>query len=411
MENGLTKLVPFDVAKDELLVMAKDYTGLIVTKETFESAKKARAVLREKRFFIQNIEKQNNDNINDLKKQNKENAAELIAIIEPIEKQIDSGIKEIENEKERIKKEKQEAEQRMIQARVQKLFVLGMQFNGIAYTLGEAKINSLEVKELSEEQFNQVTMQVEIEFNKIQETKAEEARKQAEEKASIEAQKKAQQEEKERLNKQAMELEEQKAAALKQQKEIQDKADAEIAAKEKAIKEQQDKIAKEQADKQAEIDRQIKELANAVKQKRNDELRPFIIFIRDYSTMIGMEESVYQKEFDNIKIAAKQHYEYEAKTKQEEIDRAAEKATKEAEAKQKADAEAKLKAEKDAIAEAERQKELMPDKAKLIDLATGVSIFVDTFKLKNKKANNIYLTAKQMFKEVSDQILKSTEAL
>ena len=47
--------------------------------------------------------------------------------------------------------------------------------------------------------------------------------------------------------------------------------------------------------------------------KRDAELMPYIIFICDYSKMLNMDEKDYQKELSEIKIGAKQHYEYEAK--------------------------------------------------------------------------------------------------
>jgi len=66
-------------------------------------------------------------------------------------------------------------------------------------------------------------------------------------------------------------------------------------------------LAEKQAKEKAEKDLIIK--------KRSDELRPYIIFIRDYNGMINMSEVEYQKEFKDIYEAAKQHYEYEAKEK------------------------------------------------------------------------------------------------
>lgn len=64
---------------------------------------------------------------------------------------------------------------------------------------------------------------------------------------------------------------------------------------------------------------------------RNNELRPFIIFIRDYNKMLSLEENEYQKELDEIKIGAEQHYKYEAEQQEKA-------------AKERAENEAKLKA-------------------------------------------------------------------
>ena len=47
--------------------------------------------------------------------------------------------------------------------------------------------------------------------------------------------------------------------------------------------------------------------------KRNAELRPFIVFIRDYSKMLNMTEDDYKKEFSEIKKGAELQWEFERK--------------------------------------------------------------------------------------------------
>jgi hypothetical protein len=120
-------LATFESTMDDLITLVNDYANIVVNDETFEEAKKARATLRNKRVEIQKIEKQNTDQLNDLKNQNWANAEKLIAIITPTEDKIDSGIKAIENrkaeakaEKERIEREKIEAAIRLDQERVAK---------------------------------------------------------------------------------------------------------------------------------------------------------------------------------------------------------------------------------------------------------------------------------------------------
>ena len=64
-----------------------------------------------------------------------------------------------------------------------------------------------------------------------------------------------------------------------------------------------------------EIERLKKENEEKLKVRinRNGELKPYIIFIRDYNKMLDLNEEDYQKEFLEIQRAAKEHYEYEAK--------------------------------------------------------------------------------------------------
>ena len=75
--------------------------------------------------------------------------------------------------------------------------------------------------------------------------------------------------------------------------------------------------------------------------KRNTELRPFIVFIRDYSKMLNMTEDDYKKEFSEIKKGAELQWEFErkeqirkqAEAEQKEKDLAAERAKAESERK------------------------------------------------------------------------------
>ena len=48
-----------------------------------------------------------------------------------------------------------------------------------------------------------------------------------------------------------------------------------------------------------------------IKDKRNAELRPYIIFIRDYNKMISLPENEYQKELSDIKRGVKEQIEFE----------------------------------------------------------------------------------------------------
>lgn len=75
--------------------------------------------------------------------------------------------------------------------------------------------------------------------------------------------------------------------------------------------------------------------------KRNAELRPFIVFIRDYPKMLNMTEDDYKKEFSEIKKGAELQWEFErkeqirkqAEAEQKEKDLAAERAKAESERK------------------------------------------------------------------------------
>lgn len=106
---------------------------------------------------------------------------------------------------------------------------------------------------------------------------------------------------------------------------------------------------------------------------RTEELKPYIVFIRDYNALIESDEDSYQKQLSDIKKAKSDQDEFDRKKAQEE----AEKAAKEKEAREKAEAEAerlkkekeareaKEKADQEAEAKAKREAEKAPELEKI----------------------------------------------
>lgn len=111
--------------------------------------------------------------------------------------------------------------------------------------------------------------------------------------------------------------------------------------------------------------------------KRNKELQPYIVFIRNYNDLINKSESEYQKEFKDIKIGAEQHWEHQKqkeieaerledeKQKAIEVEQKKQDAILQKERQAKAKLEAELKAKKDAeiLEEKKRQEVISVQKA------------------------------------------------
>jgi colicin import membrane protein len=78
----------------------------------------------------------------------------------------------------------------------------------------------------------------------------------------------------------------------------------------------------EQARIKAENDRLQKEKDEADKrmEARSNELKPYIVFIRDYNALIKSDEADYQKQFADIKKGAEDHWEYERQQQAKAID-------------------------------------------------------------------------------------------
>jgi colicin import membrane protein len=178
-------------------------------------------------------------------------------------------------------------------------------------------------------------------------------------------------------------------------------------------KAEEDRIAREKAEAEererirAENEKLKKEAE--LKEKRNAELRPYIIFIRDYNKMLNMSDSEYKKEFQDIKKGAEDHWEYERK---EQIRKAnEEEAEKEKQRKEREAYEAKIRAEREereriqkeleAKAEAERkareeeearmQAELNKgDSDKVSDLINDLNEIKTKYSFKSKKNQKMY---------------------
>ena len=111
-----TEVISLDfdgIKEQELHQLAKDYANLVVTEEkaSFDAGKKARLALRNERYNIQNIVKEKKAILNEVKKKIEDKGDKYISIILPAEEHIDSQIKEIEAEQNRIKEEKRLAEE------------------------------------------------------------------------------------------------------------------------------------------------------------------------------------------------------------------------------------------------------------------------------------------------------------
>lgn len=198
--------------------------------------------------------------------------------------------------------------------------------------------------------------------------------------AKIEAERKAEEEriakekaEAEAIEQQRLENERLKAEAEKREKEIQ----AERKANEL-------KLAEERAKIEAEATR-----LNEIKQKRSKELQPYIVFIRDYNSLINKSESEYQAEFSDIKKGAKDHWEFEESERAKELEKA----------KANAEREAKLKALELANQKAIEEKKKEEDKAKKeadrllkAPIKKQIKILIDNLVFPDSKINHETLT-------------------
>jgi len=150
-------------------------------------------------------------------------------------------------------------------------------------------------------------------------------------------------------------IEEAKAEALR----IETERLAELE-KQKAIQAENDRLKKEQ------------EAKDELRKTRSPLLQPYIVFIRDYNTLIDKPETEFVKELEEIKKGAEDHWEHERQEAKKEAIRI------EKEAKIKAEADAKLKAEQEARAKEENTKKEAEKLAKT-PIKNQLTAWIDTF--------------------------------
>lgn len=298
MENSLAVL---DAREQGLIKLANDLKGLTISgledREGFLKVSEARKSLKSERVQIEKDAKQLRDSAVKFQKAVIAREKELIGIIEPTENELyqeEEKYKKLKAEQER-EKEKQAIQK--TQDRVNKLAKFGK------------AMDYFELKHLSDERFNEIATQAEIDFNTEQE-------KIAQEKAEAE---RLRAEEYERLRAERIALDLQKA---------------------------------EQERKERELRQQDIERVEAERRRQED---------------IKAETDRIQKEREELEREKRQHEEQIRleKAKKE----AAERARIEEQERIKREEKEKIERERLAKAEAERQEALKPDKDKLMQYA------------------------------------------
>lgn len=184
----------------------------------------------------------------------------------------------------------------------------------------------------------------------------------------------------------------------------------EEAAKRKEIRIENEKLKKEAIEREKAIEEERKALEE-IRIKRGKELQPFIVFIRDYNNLIGLDEKKYRKELADILKGAELQWELERKEQlkkdeEEQKQRAAnieagkqrkiaeeaaaqekiKREALEAELEEKKDAELKAEANRQAAIEAELTK---GDADKMLSLIEDLNNLTTKYSFKSKKHKTI----------------------
>jgi len=222
-------------------------------------------------------------------------ANEYQALINPIENDADAKLLLIDNAvKEAQEKAEREAKERT-DNRVTELIANGISFNGSLYQLNDINVSIQFITELPTEEYDNFLAKVKSENEKNIEAKrlvdeAAKAEAEKQEALRIENEKNKAELEAGRLELRGGQLE-LLGIALTPEYEL-------------LIKTANNEEWKARYE-------QLK--SDKVKAKRNEELRPYIVLIRDYNGMLEMDEAKYQKELSDIKRGEEERIEFEEK--------------------------------------------------------------------------------------------------
>ncbi len=363
--SELSILKPFDIQKEELHKLVKDYHNLVVTEETLEEAIKARRVLWDIILKAEKILKENKSILNTLKGEQESKADEFISIVSPTKERIDGDIKAIEQKKKDEKARKEKEAMVKITNRTNLLYELGVKVVGSTYSLGEHSIEAVQIKVLSDVEFDQFVELVKAEALIIENQRIEEENNRKELEEQLEKQKQEQEAERKRLENVAKEQKEKEEKLVAEQARIDREAKEKQQKAEQELADKQEQFRKQQEEEQEKFRKQKEELLNAVKNQRIKELDSIgLVFnvsgesfvFEDLKVsmveIITMEEPMWSKLVDELSLTIHD----------KKLDNEAQRVIAEKEEQEKKYQEAKL-AKK-------RKKELEPDREKLSRLFT-----------------------------------------
>lgn len=365
-ENGITITLINGMKKYADLKVTAEISQdghLIVDKDELKEVNEARKKIKNTRVLIEKVCKKQRDRWTTLKNENLKKENEYLSTLTPIETKLLAEEKKPEILQKQIDDENERKQEEVFQSRVQQLIAFEVKFDGHNYFDVLNKVSAVDLKFMSEENFRVTIDNFKIAFEneKIRLDEIESERKAIEEK-----------------------LAEQKAEQEKERIRLENIA-KEQEAKQAELKAEQEKI-------DAEKTRIENERLAKIKKRRSEELRPYIVFIRDYNTMIILNEEEYQKELSEVKKGAELQWEADRKETQRQAD-------------EKIKNELKQKEQYERAAKEKEEKRLkrMPDKKLLQDFADNIMFNIappaEEY-LKSDEAKEIVKKAKVMFKEI-----------
>lgn len=240
-----------NITEEALKMMEEEFPKLMILdindKSGYKEVTDALTMLRNTRTLTIDVCKGARDEHIRIQKNIIKTENAIVDRIKKVEAILAAKRKVIDEEKERIKNEKDTLEQSRLQERAVKLIAYGMNFTGDAYILDDIKISVLSVKTADEFTFSALFAAVETRYKVIQETKRFEEEQREIAAANAKRILEEQLAQAEILKQKQAELDARQAAIEAAELKAKQEAEAKIKAENDAkIKEEQEKIAAEQ---------------------------------------------------------------------------------------------------------------------------------------------------------------------
>ncbi len=414
-EKNMTEkqIVKYDVTEAKISEMRNLYMDLTVSdlkdQEGFEAVESGRKVIKGYRVATEKQRKVFKSDALEYGRMVDSKAKEIFSLLEPIETHLVKEGDKIRDEEKRIEAEKEAAEKKKIQGRVDALLRVGV------------TMDYFDVASLSDDDFENTRQIAEAEWAAEQVRLDEERRIQEE---AVEAERKEREaeiqrlaDEKERLEKWDKEQKEKEEKLRAEQREIQQRQQE----TEKALQEQRRKLEAEKKAEDERLDKEHRELADQKTKARTSALyniglkfdgeqffyQDINVHITEFSIMPNAEFSALVAELEpKVKERKKEKANQEAKDKAALEKRLTEEA--EARAQKEAQDEAdRLAQEKiEAEAEAERLEALKPDKEKLREFSNMIYVLAgDNLILESDEARKLYLSILEEITHTADSLI------
>jgi hypothetical protein len=226
------ELAKFNLADAAIAQLKEQYGGLVITgqddKTGYKSVKEAWNMIRSKRTAIEKKGLELRKDYQVITKAISGEEDRLIDLLKPLEDDLHKKWKAIDDEKDRLKREQEEAEQKQLMARVEEIQTLGMTFSNGFYQIGETiSVDVASLRMFNPEQYEKLKGAIvakKKELDKIEADAAEKKRLEDEQRQKDQDELKRQQDllkqQQDDLRKQQEDLENQKREAARQRTEM-----------------------------------------------------------------------------------------------------------------------------------------------------------------------------------------------